>query len=151
MLEVGQMAPDFSRPTNRRETLSLKDLRGKNVIIYFYPKDDTPGCTKEACGFRDTFQEAEKKNAVVLGVSKDSLASHQKFIDKYTLPFELISDEDGSMCEAYGVWSQKSMFGIKYMGVERATFLIDSEGKIKKIWRNVKVSGHIEDVIASLV
>lgn len=150
MLEVGQKAPEFTRPTDKRKAVSLSDFLGKYVVLYFYPKDNTPGCTAEACDFRDGIGDFNHLNAVILGVSKDSVASHEKFVGKYNLPFELISDEDGSLCEAYGVWTQKSMFGVKYMGVERATFLIDPEGKIKKLWRKVKVSGHMEEVLAAI-
>lgn len=150
MLETGQKAPNFTRPTNKRDAVSLSDFLGKQVILYFYPKDNTPGCTTEACDFRDSFSRIDPKKAVVFGVSKDSLKSHTKFVEKYSLPFELISDEDGSLCEAYGVWTEKSLFGVKYMGLERATFLIDAEGKIKKIWRKVKVSGHVDEVLAVL-
>lgn len=120
---------------------------GKNIVLYFYPKDDTPGCTTEACGFRDLKSSFEKANTEIFGVSKDNEKSHDKFAGKYNLNFKLISDPDGKLCEAFGVWKEKSMLGKKYFGIERSTFLVDSKGKISKAWRGVKVSGHMEEVL----
>lgn len=150
ILEEGQMAPDFTVPSDKGGMESLNAHRGKPVILYFYPKDDTPGCTQQACDFRDTIKDFGKLGAVVLGVSKDSLKKHEKFRDKFELNFPLLSDEDGALCEAYGVWVEKSMYGKKYMGIDRSTFLIDSNGKIHRIWRKVKVPGHVEDVRQAL-
>lgn len=126
--------------------ITHKDLAGSHAVLYFYPKDDTPGCTLEACAFRDNLPKFKKMNARVFGVSKDDLKKHRKFADKYELPFTLISDEDGSICDAFGTWVEKKLYGRKYMGIERATFLIDAGGIIQKIWRNVKVSGHVDEV-----
>jgi peroxiredoxin Q/BCP len=125
----------------------LKAHRGKAVVLYFYPKDDTSGCTAEACAFRDALPDFSKINAAVIGISRDSVASHDKFKTKYSLPFPLVSDEDGKVCKAYGTWVEKSMYGRKYMGIERATFLIDGKGTIRHIWRKVKVPGHAEEVL----
>ena len=144
-LNPGDKAPDFSMPTDGGGSVSLKDLKGKKVVLYFYPKDDTPGCTKEACGFRDALPDFSGADAEIIGVSKDSVAKHDKFKAKHELPFTLASDEDGSVCEAYGTWVEKSMYGRKYMGIDRATFLIDETGKIARIWRKVKVPGHVEE------
>src|SRR5262245_15182765 len=132
-LEEGQKAPDFNADSSTGEKIALKSLRGKNVILYFYPKDHTSGCTKEACNFRDAFPDFNKLNAVILGVSPDSLASHDKFITKFDLPFPLLSDPDHAIATAYDVWKQKSMYGRKYMGIERTTFLINKEGRITRI------------------
>ena len=148
ILNVGQPAPDFSMPASNGQTISLSDYKGKKLVLYFYPKDDTPGCTTQACGFRDNLPEFEKLGVDVVGVSKDPLAKHDKFISKYDLTFLLGSDEEGSVCEDYGVWVEKNMYGKTYMGIQRATFLIDEAGKIAHIWPKVKVKGHIEDVIA---
>ena len=145
--EIGKPAPNFDKPTDGGGRLSLGDLKGKKVILYFYPKDDTPGCTKEACGFRDALPDFGGADAVVVGVSKDSAAKHDKFKAKYDLPFTLVSDEDGEICEAYGTWVEKSMYGRKYMGIDRATFLIDEKGVIRQVWRKVKVPGHVEEVL----
>lgn len=145
-LKIGDQAPEF----NTHSKNNLAHFAGKYIILYFYPKDDTPGCTKEACAFRDMHEEFKNKNAVIIGVSKDSEISHEKFIQKYGLPYLLISDTEGKACEAYGVWVQKSFLGKKYMGIERATFLINPQGKIEKIWRNVKVNGHVEEILTSL-
>lgn len=120
---------------------------GKKIVLYFYPKDDTPGCTTEACGFRDLKSAFEKANTIILGVSKDNEKSHDKFAGKYNLNFKLLSDPEGKLCEAFGVWKEKSMYGKKYFGIERSTFLIDAEGKIVKVWRGVKVPGHMEEVL----
>jgi len=146
-LAVGDKAPDFTLPTDGGGTVSMKGLKGKKVVLYFYPKDDTPGCTKEACAFRDSLPDFSKVKAVIVGISKDSVASHDKFKTKFKLPFPLASDEDGKVCEAYGAWVEKSMYGKKYMGIERATFLIDEKGIIRNIWRKVKVPGHADDVL----
>jgi peroxiredoxin Q/BCP len=134
-------------PTDGGGSVSLKDLKGKKVVLYFYPKDDTPGCTKEACGFRDALPDFSGADAEIIGVSKDSVAKHDKFKAKHELPFTLASDEDGSVCEAYGTWVEKSMYGRKYMGIDRATFLIGPDGKIAQVWRKVKVPGHVEEVL----
>lgn len=150
MLDIGSKAPDFKAETDTGETISLKDFRGKQVVLYFYPKDDTTGCTKEACDFRDNFARLKKAGAVVLGVSPDTVSKHVKFKDKYDLPFTLISDPDKTVCGLYEVWKEKSMYGRKYMGVERSTFLIDENGKIKALWRKVKVPGHVEEVLKAI-
>ncbi|HEX5219184.1 MAG TPA: thioredoxin-dependent thiol peroxidase [Verrucomicrobiae bacterium] len=149
-LKEGDKAPDFSAPTNGGGTISLSELKGKNVILYFYPKDDTPGCTKEACAFRDDFAAFKKKGAVILGVSADSVKAHDKFVKKFELPFPLLADEDKKIVEAYGVWGQKSFMGRKYMGIHRVTFLIGPDGRIRKIWPKVKPEEHAEEVLAAL-
>ncbi|MCA3270158.1 MAG: thioredoxin-dependent thiol peroxidase [Alphaproteobacteria bacterium] len=149
MLTIGAPAPDFSATTNTGETVSLASLRGKNIVLYFYPKDDTPGCTKEACSFRDNLPHFSGINAVILGVSRDDAASHAKFVKKFDLNFPLLVDESGAITEAYGVWVEKSMYGKKYMGIERSTFLIDADGKLAAIWSKVKVDGHTEEVLAA--
>lgn len=146
-LEVGQKAPNFTAPIQTGDTISLSDFLGKTVILYFYPKDNTSGCTKQAEAFRDLHKDFLDQNVVILGVSKDSVKSHQKFIDKFDLPFDLISNEDTQICQDYGIWKEKSMYGRKYMGVERTTFVIDTEGNIQKIWPKVKVPGHVEEVL----
>lgn len=150
MLNVGDKAPNFELSDDQGKTISLKDLQGKKIVLYFYPKDDTPGCTSEACDFRDNLTQFHKKNAVVLGVSKDNVKSHQKFKNKYDLTFPLLADEGGKICESYGVLVEKSMFGKKYMGINRVTFLIDEQGIIEKIWPKVKVAGHAEQVLAQI-
>ena len=147
--EIGAPAPEFSLPADGGRTVSLDQLRGKKVVLYLYPKDDTPGCTKEAIGFTEHGKAFEEAGAVVLGLSKDTVAKHDKFKAKYELPFTLASDEDGTLCEAYGTWVEKSMYGKKYMGIDRATFLIDGQGKIAQVWRKVKVPGHVEEVLAA--
>lgn len=147
---AGTPAPDFTMPTDGGGSVALSALRGKWVILYFYPKDDTSGCTKEACGFRDQLPDFTGADAVVIGVSKDSVASHDKFKAKYELPFTLASDKDTGVAEAYGVWVEKSMYGRKYMGLDRATFLIDPEGIVKQVWRKVKIPGHVEAVLKAL-
>jgi peroxiredoxin Q/BCP len=146
-LKVGDKAPDFTLPTDGGGKVSLKALKGKKVVLYFYPKDDTPGCTAEACAFRDSLPDFSKIRATVVGVSKDSVASHDKFKTKFKLPFPLASDNDGKVCEAYGAWVEKSMFGKKYMGIERSTFLIDEKGVVRNIWGKVKVDGHAGEVL----
>ena len=149
-LKQGDQAPDFTRPTDGGGTVSLKQLRGKPVILYFYPKDDTPGCTTEACNFRDAVPDFAKTGATVIGLSRDSAASHDKFKRKHGLPFPLAADVDGKVCEAYGTWVEKSMYGRKYMGIERATFLIDGKGVVRRVWRKVKVPGHVDEVLAAV-
>ncbi|MFZ5791600.1 MAG: thioredoxin-dependent thiol peroxidase [Pseudomonadota bacterium] len=149
-LKEGDRAPDFTMPTDGGGKVSLAKLEGKPVVLYFYPKDDTSGCTAEACGFRDNLPKFGKIAATVIGVSRDSVASHDKFKKKYDLNFTLASDETGAVTEAYGVWVEKSMYGRKYMGIDRSTFLIDGKGVIRKIWRKVKVPGHVEEVLAAM-
>jgi peroxiredoxin Q/BCP len=143
----GDVAPDFTMPTDGGGTLSLKSFRGRKVVLYFYPKDNTPGCTKEACGFRDAIPDFSKIGAEVVGVSKDSAKSHDNFTKKFDLPFRLVSDTEGEVCNAYGVWVKKSFYGRKYMGIDRATFLIDEKGIVRNVWRGVKVKGHVEEVL----
>ena len=146
----GDKAPEFTMPTDGGGSVSLKDMKGKAVVLYFYPKDSTPGCTKEACGFRDLMPDFSKVDAEIIGVSRDSVKRHDNFKAKYELSFLLASDEDGKVCESYGVWVEKSMYGKKFMGIERATFLIDGKGKVQKVWRKVKVAGHVEDVLEAV-
>jgi peroxiredoxin Q/BCP len=146
-LTIGDTAPDFTIPTDGGGSVSLSKLKGKPVVLYFYPKDDTSGCTAEACGFRDSLPDYGATGAAVIGVSKDSVASHDKFKKKYELPFTLGADTTGEVCEAYGTWIEKSMYGRKYMGIERATFLIDKDGVIRGIWHKVKVGGHVAEVL----
>ncbi|HMQ67898.1 MAG TPA: thioredoxin-dependent thiol peroxidase [Ignavibacteria bacterium] len=150
MLKAGDKAPAFSLISDEGKKVSLKDLKGKKVILYFYPKDDTSGCTAEACSFRDNIKIINKKNTVVIGVSKDNTKSHQKFKTKYDLPFTLLSDENFEMLNDYGVWKEKSMYGRKYMGIERTTFIIDEKGKIQDVFEKVKVPGHVEEVISKI-
>jgi thioredoxin-dependent peroxiredoxin len=150
MLAEGKKAPAFTLPDRNGNKISLKDFSGKNVVLYFYPKDNTSGCTAEACDFRDSLPNFKKVDAVVLGVSPDSPASHKKFADKYELPFTLLSDEDKKVLEKYGVWQEKSMYGRKYMGVVRTTVIIDGKGIVKKIFPKVKVKGHVEEVLKTL-
>ncbi len=153
MLTIGAKAPFFSLQgllEGKEGSYSLKDFLGKWVILYFYPKDDTPGCTQEACDFRDSMTALSEKNAVVLGVSKDPIISHTKFIQKFGLPFALLSDPDTKVCEQYGAWKEKSMYGKTFLGISRTTVLIDPSGNISKIWEKVKVSGHIQEVIDSI-
>jgi thioredoxin-dependent peroxiredoxin len=149
-LKEGEVAPEFSAVTNGGGNLSLAGLRGKNVILYFYPKDDTPGCTKEACAFRDHFSEFKKRGAVVLGVSTDPVKSHDTFVAKYKLPFALLADEGRTIVGAYGVWGEKRFMGRKYLGTHRVTFLIGPDGRIRKVWPKVKPDGHAEEVLAAL-
>ncbi len=146
-LKAGDKAPDFSLPCDNGEVVKLASLRGKNVVLYFYPKDDTPGCTMESKDFRDNIDAFTAANTVILGLSKDSVKSHIQFKEKYCLPFALVSDESGNTCEAYGVWGEKSMYGKTYMGIERSTFLLDPAGKIRRVWRKVKVEGHVQEVL----
>jgi len=147
MPEVGDKAPDFTLPGDGGQTISLSDLKGKKVVLYFYPKDDTPGCTKEAIAFTQKKAEFEAAGTVIIGVSKDTAAKHDKFKAKHDLTIDLASDEEGQTIEAYGVWVEKNMYGKKYMGIERATYLIDEAGVIKEVWRKVKVPGHAEKVL----
>ena len=149
-LDVGDKAPDFTLPTDGDGSVTLSKLKGQKVVIYFYPKDDTSGCTAEACAFRDLFPRFKKGDAAVIGISRDSVKSHDKFKKKYELPFTLASDEEGKVTEKYGVWVEKSMYGRKYMGIERATFLIDEKGKIQHIWHKVKVPGHADEVMKAV-
>lgn len=147
-LNEGDTAPEINLPTDAGGNVSLADYKGKkNVVVYFYPKDDTPGCTTESKDFRDHLAEFEAVNTVIIGISKDSIASHDKFKAKHELNFALASDEDGDVCERYGVWVEKNMYGKKYMGIQRATFLIDKEGKLARIWPKVKVDGHVAEVL----
>ena len=147
---VGKAAPDFTLPTDGGGKVKLKELRGQNVVLYFYPKDDTTGCTAEACGFRDALPKFGKLKATVIGISRDSVASHDKFKKKYKLPFALASDDQGKVTEKYGVWVEKSLYGRKYMGIERATFLIDAKGVVRQEWRKVRVPGHVADVLKAV-
>ncbi|MDT7042658.1 thioredoxin-dependent thiol peroxidase [Candidatus Nitronereus thalassa] len=149
-LKVGQKAPAFSLPNQDGKIVSLSDFKGKKVVLYFYPKDDTPGCTKESCAFRDGIEEIHGSGAEVLGVSGDSVESHKKFAKKFNLNFSLISDESKKMLRDYGVWKEKSLYGRKYMGIERTTFIIDENGKIDDIFHKVKVDGHLEEVLGEL-
>ena len=149
-LDVGDNAPEFTIATDGGGSFSLSEMKGYNVIIYFYPKDDTPGCTKEACGFRDMVPDFSDSSAKIIGISKDTVAKHDKFKSKYELPFLLGADLEGNVCEAYGTWVEKSMYGRQYMGIERATFLVDKEGVLQGVWRKVKVKGHVEEVLSAV-
>ncbi len=149
-VNVGDLAPDFTATTDAGTTVRLSDYRGKRVVLYFYPKDDTPGCTTQACGFRDNYLAIEEKNAIVLGVSPDGAKSHQKFKTKFNLPFTLIADEDHSIAEAYGVWVEKSMYGKTYMGIERSHFVIDENGKVVDAQVKVKPEDSVERALATL-
>ncbi|MEE2996150.1 MAG: thioredoxin-dependent thiol peroxidase [Pseudomonadota bacterium] len=147
MTEIGKEAPPFNGVTDGNGQISLKDMKGKNVVLYFYPKDMTSGCATEAEGFRDAIKDFQKVDTVVIGVSKDSVKRHDRFKAMHDIPFMLISDEDGRICEAYGVWQKKKNYGREYMGIVRSTFLIDRMGKIAEIWSNVRVKGHVEKVL----
>lgn len=149
-LHVGDNAPDFSLLSDQGQLVSLESLRGKKVVLYFYPKDNTPSCTREACDFRDNINRFATNDTVILGLSKDSPAKHQKFKEKYNLSFPLLADENGDVCQAYGVINKKSLFGNTFLGIQRSTFLIDEKGIIRAIWRKVKVAGHIEQVLTEL-
>ncbi len=150
-IQINQPAPEFTLPAHTGEQISLSGFKAKsNVVLYFYPKDDTPGCTTEACAFRDGFQDISKADAVVLGVSPDDVASHQKFVKKYGLPFLLLSDAGSAICQRYGVWVEKNMYGRKYMGVARTTFMINKQGEIIKIFEKVKPEEHLDEVVAFL-
>lgn len=150
MIEVGKKAPNFSLFDSNGVKISLNDFKGRKVVLYFYPKDMTSGCTKEACDFRDFFPNFKKIKTAIMGISPDSTTSHKKFIEKYNLPFTLLSDEKKEVIQKYGVWKEKTMYGKKYMGVERTTFIIDENGKIMKIFPKVKVNGHVEEVLKVL-
>ena len=150
MIEEGKPAPDFELTTDRGETLKLSDLRGKQVVLYFYPKDDTPGCTTQACGIRDSYDAFADRGAVVLGVSPDSETSHVKFKEKYGLPFTLLADPEHKVADEYGTWVEKKNYGKTYMGIERSTFVIDGDGRIAKVMRRVKPDTHAEKVLAAL-
>jgi thioredoxin-dependent peroxiredoxin len=149
-LKAGDQAPEFSLPADDGTIVTLGGLRGKNVVLYFYPKDDTSGCTKEACEFRDSWKDVKKSGAVVLGVSPDPVASHQKFKQKYQLPFPLLADTDHSIASAYGAWGEKSMYGRKYQGILRTTFLIDPDGRVSRVFEQVRPAGHASEVLAAL-
>ena len=149
-VHVGKKVPDFKALLDNEETFKLSENKGKNLVFYFYPKDNTPGCTKEGEDFRDNYSVIKKLNTEVIGVSKDSVASHQKFIKKFNFPFNLISDENEKVCNLFNVIKEKNMYGRKYMGIERSTFLIDTNGKLIKEWRKVRVKGHVDDVIQSI-
>ncbi|WP_336776119.1 thioredoxin-dependent thiol peroxidase [Paenibacillus sp. MMO-58] len=145
-IEVGKKAPDFKLPASNGETVKLSDYRGKKVVLYFYPKDNTPTCTQQACDFRDAYPAMADTNTVVLGISPDPVKSHEKFIGKQNLPFLLLSDENHKVCEKYGVWQMKKLYGREYMGVVRSTFLINEKGKLVREWRGVKIKGHVQQV-----
>ena len=146
-LDAGQAAPDFDLPTDGGGRVRLADFKGRPLVLYFYPKDDTPGCTKEAQGFAEAYPEFQAAGIRVLGISKDSTASHDQFKAKYDLPFPLASDEAGGVVEAYGSWVEKSMYGKNYMGIDRSTFLIDGQGTLRRVWRKVSVPGHVAEVL----
>ncbi|HZG72268.1 MAG TPA: thioredoxin-dependent thiol peroxidase [Chondromyces sp.] len=146
-ITIGEQAPDFTLLANNGEEVTLSDFRGKNIVLYFYPKDMTPGCTTQACDFRDQQEKFASLNTVILGISKDPVEKHKKFIEKYNLPFLLLSDPEHQACELYGVWKLKKNFGKEYMGIERSTFVINAEGKLVKEWRKVKVKGHVEEAL----
>lgn len=146
-LEVGTKAPDFKLPTDNAGELSLSDLKGKKVVLYFYPKDSTPGCTTQAQGFRDLKEDFAAENCVIVGASKDTVKRHDNFVTKQELNFPLVSDAESDLCETYGIWQEKKMYGKTFMGIVRTTFLIDEEGVIQKVWPKVKVKGHVEEVL----
>lgn len=150
VLRMGAAAPPFSLTSTDGRTVALSDFRGKQVVLYFYPKDDTPGCTKEACDLRDHLSQFTRRGAVVLGVSRDDVGSHQRFTQKFRLPFPLLSDPDAAVCKAYGVYKQKSLYGRTYWGIERTTFLIDERGRIARIFPKVKVDGHTDAILQAL-
>jgi peroxiredoxin Q/BCP len=149
-LKIGDPAPDFSLPADNGQTVSLKDFRGKKVILYFYPKDDTPGCTSQACGFRDSYPQIEERNAVVIGVSPDDVKSHQKFKTKFDLPFLLVADTDHALAEAYGVWAEKSMYGKKFMGIQRSHFVIDEEGRLLDVQGKISPADSVSQALKIL-
>ena len=149
-LSVGDKIPDLTLPANGGREVGFKDYKGKKLVVYFYPKDNTPGCTQEGQDYRDLYKQFQKAGADIVGISKDSVKSHDNFVAKYEFPFTLLADENHSVAESYGVWGEKSMYGKKYMGVERTTFIIDGEGKIRKIFRKVKPAGHAEEVKSAL-
>ncbi|MFB5197260.1 thioredoxin-dependent thiol peroxidase [Neobacillus sp. KR4-4] len=147
-VEIGMQVPNFELEANNGETVNLSNFRGTNIVLYFYPKDMTPGCTTEACDFRDQIQKFTEVDAVILGVSPDPVDRHQKFVEKYGLPFLLLADTEHQLAENFGVWKLKKNFGKEYMGIERSTFIIDKEGKLVKEWRNVKVKGHVDEALS---
>lgn len=149
-LSIGDKAPTFSAITDTEEAISLDQLKGKRVVIYFYPKDNTPGCTTEACDFSDRFERLQKENVVILGISKDSTKSHRAFKEKYKLPFPLLSDPNAQICESYGAWRKKMNFGRSFLGIIRSTFVIDETGIIRGVWYGVKVKGHVDEVLKCL-
>ncbi len=149
-LAVGDKAPELSLPDQHGKTVTLKSFKARQIVLYFYPKDDTPGCTKESCDFRDVESQILRAEGVIVGVSLDGKESHQKFIKKFGLPFPLLSDEDASISKAYGVYKEKNMYGKKYWGIERSTFVIDADGKLKAIFRKAKVDGHVDEVLTVL-
>jgi len=149
ILDINDKAPSFDLPTNNEGALTLSGLKGKTVVLYFYPKDLTPGCTTESQDFRDRFNDFDKAGAVIVGASKDSVARHDRFVAKHDLPFSLVSDENGTLCEDYGVWKLKKLYGREFMGIERSTFIIDGEGIIRYVWRKVKVKGHVDEVLSA--
>lgn len=149
-VQARQAVPDFTLPASNGKDVSLSDFKGKKVVIYFYPKDMTPGCTTESCDFRDFHGEYKNLNTEVIGISPDDLTSHDKFIEKHDLPFLLLADEEQKVCQLFGVWKEKNMYGKKFMGVERSTFLIDEEGKLVQEWRKVKVDGHVDEVLEAI-
>jgi len=149
-VEEGAVAPDFSLKTADGETVTLSEQRGKTVVLYFYPKDDTPGCTAQACSFRDNIASLTSHGVTVLGVSPDSEKSHKKFVEKFDLPFPLLADTDHAVADAYGVWAEKSMYGKKYFGIERTTFIINKDGVVQKVFPKVKVPGHVEEVLKAI-
>lgn len=151
MLKIGQKAPDFTLLDANGTPVELSAFRGKKVVLYFYPKDDTPGCTREACSFQDSLDRIKRRGAVVLGVSADNPASHGKFADKFSLTFQLLSDESKSVLKKYGVWKERSMYGRKFMGIERTTFVIDERGVVRRVFEKVKVDGHAEEVLDALL
>jgi len=150
LLQVGDQSPTFELKNEKNDLVSSGSLLGKKFVLYFYPKDDTPGCTQESCDFRDSFSRIQSLGVQVFGISRDSVDSHVKFQQKYSLPFSLLSDEDGKICEAYGVWKEKNLYGREYMGIERTTFLVDENGKIAKVYPNVKVEGHVDQIMGDL-
>ncbi|MEK6577966.1 MAG: thioredoxin-dependent thiol peroxidase [Bdellovibrionota bacterium] len=150
MLKIGDQAPAFSLQDDSGEKVQLKDFKGKTIVLYFYPKDMTPGCTQEACDFKSAHSKFRRKNSVILGVSKDSIEKHTQFRDKYGLPFKLLSDADGKACHAYGVWQEKSLYGRKFMGIVRSTFVIGPNGKIKQVFSKVKVTQHVDKVLKEI-
>ena len=149
-MKIGSKVKNFSAEMTGNKKFSLKEFTGKNIVLYFYPRDNTPRCTSESIDFRDNFKSFQKKNTLIFGISKDSLSSHEKFKEKFNFPFELISDPEEKVCKAFDVIKEKSMYGKKYLGIERSTFLVDSKGKLKKEWRKVKVKGHVEEVLNSI-
>ena len=149
-IEIGHQAPEFTFPATGGQTINLSDFRGKNVVIYFYPKDSTPGCTTESQDFRDGYDAFTQEHTVILGISRDSIKSHERFKEKQALPFELLSDEDETVCNLFEVLKMKNMYGKQFMGIERSTFLIDASGTFREIWRKVKVKGHVEAVLAAV-